>query len=353
MSLCGLLVSYKVDGKTVKYRASIKYATTDRNNDEVVDVKEEWNLQGVTGKNKWIPLSMALAFALGSESGSASSFTRYNAIQQKTVLSYLIEKEGLDADSQKVLLPIVQQIATFVAGMRYYSASQFTDPARCPTYFEIEDNRLSRRATRMGNDHVQFVYDVYSLSKGNGIQFQEFLSIVGSDGIGLVDTIGFREVEVASNTYQVMTGGKYREKEVKKLLVIPNAQIGGTNLSFNQLSEGTFKTLAIVFYLVTNDGRLLLLEEPEVCVHHGLLESIVELIKTFSAEKQILVTTHSDFVLDSMDPRNVFVVRKDADKGTTIHHIPQYLSKTDYKALREYLSSVGNLGEYWRHGGLE
>jgi hypothetical protein len=54
-----------------------------------------------------------------------------------------------------------------------------------------------------------------------------------------------------------------------------------------------------------------------------------------------------------MDPNNVFVVRNDSEKGTTIHHVPKYLSREDFKALKEYLNNTGNLGEYWRQGELE
>jgi predicted ATPase len=136
-------------------------------------------------------------------------------------------------------------------------------------------------------------------------------------------------------------------------LVIPQFTIGKNELSPNQLSEGTFKTITLLFYLITETSSLLLIEEPEVCVHHGLLSSIIEMIKTYSRNKQIIVSTHSDFVLDQLEPENVFKVSNEPEKGTKVISIKKSMSSREFNALRKYLDKVGNLGEYWKEGSLE
>ena len=85
---------------------------------------------------------------------------------------------------------------------------------------------------------------------------------------------------------------------------------------------------------------------------NGLLKSIVDLIKSYSTTKQIVISTHSDFVLDSLAPENVFLVRKEHRLGTKIKPVSKTLSAQDYAALKTYLAESGNLGEFWRHGGL-
>ncbi len=142
------------------------------------------------------------------------------------------------------------------------------------------------------------------------------------------------------------------ERKRSRLLVIPQFRIGKQTLSPNQLSEGTFKTLALLFHVITDTSSLLLIEEPEVCVHHGLLSSILEIIKSFSFKKQIVISTHSDYVLDHVKPENVFRVTRDKVSGTTIKRLTEALDAQEYAALREYLATTGNLGEYWREGGL-
>ena len=95
------------------------------------------------------------------------------------------------------------------------------------------------------------------------------------------------------------------------------------------------------------------MEEPEVCVHHGLLNSILELIKMKSSDKQIIISTHSDFVLDKLLPENVILVKKDTEVGTIALGLTQYLSKDDYNGLKSYLNDIGNLGEFWKEGGFD
>ena len=118
------------------------------------------------------------------------------------------------------------------------------------------------------------------------------------------------------------------------------------------MSEGTFKTLALLFHIITEDSTALLIEEPEVCVHHGLLASILELVKSYSSQKQMILSTHSDYVLDHVKPENVYSVKLVQPEGTVAHHIQETMTSKEFAALRQYLEREGNLGEYWREGGL-
>ncbi len=56
--------------------------------------------------------------------------------------------------------------------------------------------------------------------------------------------------------------------------------------------------------------------------------------------------------LSQLDPENVILIDRTSDKGTKARAITKALSKTDFKALKQYLADSGNLGEYWREGGL-
>ena len=169
----------------------------------------------------------------------------------------------------------------------------------------------------------------------------------------MVDEINFLEIEIPSPQYKVLSAGKYKVIESKRKLVIPEFSVDGKKLSPNQLSEGTFKTLALVFYVITDRSKLLLIEEPEVSIHHGLLNSVMEIIRNEAQDKQIVLTTHSDFVLDKINPEKVQLVTRDAKKGTNVKSITKSMKKNEFKALKEYLNECGTLGEYWREGGLE
>ena len=96
----------------------------------------------------------------------------------------------------------------------------------------------------------------------------------------LITDISFEKVEFDSM--------KIIPNKVKKVIFVPKVFLAKKVLSFNQLSEGTLKTMALVFYIIKNENSLLLIEEPEVCVHHGLLNSIIEVIKSETDFKQII-----------------------------------------------------------------
>jgi hypothetical protein len=183
-------------------------------------------------------------------------------------------------------------------------------------------------------------------------RYARFIDFVGPHGLGLIDGLTFRKVPTSSTSYSVRVGGKVEVRKANKLLIIPQFRIGRLILSPNQLSEGTFKTLALLFHVMTEDSPSLLIEEPEVCVHHGLLSSILALIKSYSERKQIIISTHSDYVLDHVEPENVYSVLFDKRIGTMVRHIPNTMGPKELLALKDYLAREGNLGEYWREGGL-
>lgn len=355
---CSLKVGFDLDGKQIGYRATIKYFVTERNEEKVTEAREEWNFFGLTGKDVWIDLPSDLYRRFR---GPLHAKGVYRITSRGEIVGRLGHQRELvyripniaSALPKGIPSSSLSAISDFVQNITYYSASQFTNPAECPASFGLEAGNRLQEPYGYNSDHVRFLFDLYSAYKHHRENFKEFLSAVGKEGIGLVDTIKFPEVSVPSSQVEVRVGGKLDRKKIKKQLVIPQFVINKTTLSPSQLSEGTFKTLAVLLYLSTDKSRLLLLEEPEVCVHHGLLASIIELIKSYADQKQIIVSTHSDFVLDHVAPENVFLVRNEKQRGTAVSHLPKALSAKGFAALKDYLSSSGNLGEYWRHAGFK
>jgi len=238
------------------------------------------------------------------------------------------------------------QLTNYLSRISYYSATQFSDPTLSPVSFELEENRLLRSSPRR-RAHERFLFDLYTTRRDDLKAFKRYLNTIGSLGVGLVDDIDFKEMTVPSSSIKVRPGGRAEKISSKKTFVIPLFKIDGLVLSPTQLSEGTFKSLALIFYILNDDTELLLIEEPEVCVHQGLLASIIELIKLQSRTKQVVISTHSDHVLDRLQPENVALVKR-GKNGTTVAPLSRALSMDDYSALKEYLNEAGNLGEYWK-----
>ena len=343
---CGLKVWFRVNGKRAIFNTKIKLYTEGDNSDVIVGAHQTWYAKDFTGSGSRLKMPISLARQFGARRRTSSAYW-HDSFHYHMSMSEL-------SDIPESFQASIGLISEHVADIKYYSASQFTNPSDCPVSIEVEKAGRSSRGVGLRRGHTRFLYDLYRAHKSEKREgYEEFLSVIGPDGIGLVDEITFQEILTSSVEHRVRSGGQVRELKREKLLVIPQFTIGANALSPSQLSEGTFKTITLLFYVMTERSSSLLIEEPEVCVHQGLLSSIVELIKTYSKQKQIIVSTHSDFVLDKIDPQNVYVVSRDPTEGTRVRNIAKTMSHDDLVALKEYLETEGNLGEYWRHGGLE
>ncbi len=348
-----LKATFLHSNKRAKLTAEINLITDENNLDDIIGAKQKWYARDFTGSSKRIdaPIILGAAFSDKKAPPSIRNLEFARAWHAYRRFRYPISPQHLE----KVPVPLRQalgRIYNFSEDIKYYGASRFTNPSACPVSFEVEKEGQYRRLLSYDR-YAQFLYDLYISKTSAGSGFRQFFNIVGPQGIGLVQRIDFEEITISSVEHKVRSGGRVRLKTAEKNLIIPQLFIGKNQLSPNQLSEGTFKTLTLLFYLITERSSALLIEEPEVCVHQGLLSSIIELIKIYSKRKQIVVSTHSDFVLDQVAPRNVYRVSRDKKQGTIVNSIQKTMSRKEFSALKTYLDTEGNLGEYWRHGGLD
>ena len=111
------------------------------------------------------------------------------------------------------------------------------------------------------------------------------------------------------------------------------------------LSDGTLLALAIAIALVTpRPPDLICLESPEAGIHPRMLEAIADLLVSASAETQVIVTTHSPYLLRWL-PYEHFVVVDKVEGATTLHPL-----RGDAD-LRELVQELG-AGEAWYAGYL-
>lgn len=319
------------EDQIVYVRAKFFYQTDERNYDDIFFTELKYRIEGQNPR-KWNVVDPEIF-----------EFVEY--LKRRRIREF---PKQFQSEQAKFSIRLVRSLSN----ISYYSATQFSDPSKCPISIELDDFQMSHRA-RLNRTHQQFIYDLYHAYKSNEPSFTLFLNTVGEFGLGLIEHIEFRDHVIPSSSYKVRAGGKIQQIENSKTIVVPSVIIDRLTLSPNQLSEGTFKTLALVFYILNDKNEFLLIEEPEVCVHHGLLNSILQLIKQQSRNKQIVISTHSDYVLDMLKPENILLVHKETEEGTKANSISRTMSANDYRVLKDYLEREGNLGEYWKEGGFD
>lgn len=109
----------------------------------------------------------------------------------------------------------------------------------------------------------------------------------------------------------------------------------------SNMSEGTLRVLGLLLAIYQrNKPKVIGIEEPEATVHPAVIEVLMDVFKTASADSQLLITTHSPDVLDykGLDEEDIKIV--ESDKGNTI--ISGLATKTRELA-RKKLYSFGDL----------
>lgn len=96
-----------------------------------------------------------------------------------------------------------------------------------------------------------------------------------------------------------------------------------SNQQEDQFSDGTLRLIGLLWSLLAGDS-LLLLEEPELSLHTGIVRQLAPLIhrlqKTKSGKRQVIVSTHSGDLLTprSVEPSEVLVLKPAADGSTAV-----------------------------------
>jgi predicted ATPase len=127
-------------------------------------------------------------------------------------------------------------------------------------------------------------------------------------------------------------------------------QDGGFLLPASQASDGMLLVLAYLAILHSPEPpRLLLIEEPENGVHPRRLREVIQILKELVGDQdrtQVLLTTHSPYVVDLFEPREVTLCLKDKDGAVTTHRL------SESKSVREQID-IFQLGEIWTAEGDE
>ena len=123
-------------------------------------------------------------------------------------------------------------------------------------------------------------------------------------------------------------------------------QEGNIIVPATRLSDGTLRFLCLLSILChPNPPPLVCIEEPELGLHPDVLPVLSDLLREASQRCQLIVTTHSDLLVDTLTdtPESVVVCEKH-DGKTEMHR----LDKAD---LTEWLKRY-SLGDLWTRGDL-
>jgi len=113
-----------------------------------------------------------------------------------------------------------------------------------------------------------------------------------------------------------------------------------------RLSDGTLRYLCLLAILLNpNPPPLVCIEEPELGLHPDVISKIPQLLSEYSRVGQLIVTTHSDVLVDALTetPESVIVCEK--------HQGMTKLKRLEKEKLSVWLEKY-TLGQLWQKGEI-
>lgn len=110
-------------------------------------------------------------------------------------------------------------------------------------------------------------------------------------------------------------------------------------------SDGTMKMLSYLTLLHDPEPpRFIGIEEPENFLHPRLLPELAEECRAASEKSQLLITSHSPFLLNAMKAEEVRILYRDQTGFTKV------VTASDIKGIQEMLEQGASLGYLWMEG---
>lgn len=114
-----------------------------------------------------------------------------------------------------------------------------------------------------------------------------------------------------------------------------------------RLSDGTLRYLCLLAILCDPEPPpLICIEEPELGLHPDILPKVADLLRSAATRTQLVVTTHSDILVDAMTetPECVVVCAKEEGRTTMQRLVPEELAQWLVKYRLGQLWTKGQIG---------
>ncbi len=181
---------------------------------------------------------------------------------------------------------------------------------------------------------------------------QERLSRTGDNIANVIQYLGERHPKRLEQIFQALRDRVPRIEKVladampngRLLLSIKDAPFESPILS-RFASDGTLKMLAYLILLYDpTPPPFIGIEEPENFLHPRLLRGLAEECRSSAERGQLLVTTHSPFFLNALQPEEVRVLYRD-EAGYT-----QVKAAAEIIGIKEFIGEGALMGDLWLEG---
>ncbi len=116
-------------------------------------------------------------------------------------------------------------------------------------------------------------------------------------------------------------------------------------INFDSISDGAKRVFLILTSILLADIRgysLIAIEEPENSVHPALLQKYLQIISQFSVDCKVIITSHSPYILQYINPQNIYIGIPNANGIAKFSRIRQSSQKIISNDAKKSGVSVGD-----------
>jgi hypothetical protein len=159
------------------------------------------------------------------------------------------------------------------------------------------------------------------------------------------DILELEEISFEVHAFPIQIQSKEAEpkEKLKQYRFFFIKRKGDVPSPIEEYSDGTFAVASILGILLSEKMKdpILLIEEPENYLHPAALAKLLRFLRSHVDKKPVLITTHSPYLLNGVNPEDVSVAVIDEAGGTHFEKIKNNKQLRDY--LRSGLMSFGDL----------
>lgn len=318
----------ELNHETYEYRMSVSHAI----NKQLTEMTEYLNRLDSTGKTH----------PIFYRRGSNIQITDKSDIIRISQLTPALAALFSLLPAEDVNFRHIATIKSFFENVRYYAFIDNPTAVHYVTSDLYEDWKSRYRSD--GEITESVLLRLIYLWQEDQERFDELIQILGPNGLDVLESIEIREMKsVHPTTDRISNLTQNPDSTIYIPMMKPSPQMGGAGrfFSFSELSVGTRKIVAVVVSLLFDKSSLMLVEQPEDSIHTGLLRKLIDIIRMYSFQSQVLFTTHSQEVLDILEPEEVLLAT--ADRGYTK---VRKLTDEEVSRAKDFLKYEGSLSDF-------
>ncbi len=231
-------------------------------------------------------------------------------------------------------IDLIRPFLDVVQRTRYYPLDVSADD---DSSFIVDQTEFSEWLTRYratGSPGESLLCRLLYMYQANKSQLEEIVGLLGTNGLGLID-----EVEVLP---MAKSDGGNSEKETNWFFWLrfrPSRQSGTFN--FRELSTGTQRIIRLIVSLVFDRSAVMLVEHPEDGIHGALLRKLLDVLQKYSDQSQLILTSHSPAVFNTLYPTAVRLVTMDGGETKV-----RALTQEELRAAARFMEEDGSLSDF-------